>query len=157
MQTTRSSLLLRIKDRRDGAAWRQFDGIYRPMLYRFAIARGLADAEAEDVVQFCMAAIQEQIHSFEYDPSKGRFKGWLRTLVNNRIRNMMRDRHERPAESGVFQRPAEQLTPDEEFDRLWMVEHLKHAMGLVQSEVGETCPARILVSCQARGLGTNRI
>ncbi|HUN82661.1 MAG TPA: sigma-70 family RNA polymerase sigma factor [Phycisphaerae bacterium] len=138
MQTTRASLLLRIKDRRDDTAWRQFDEIYRPMLYHFALSRGLKDAEAEDVVQYCMAAVQEQIHAFDYDPTKGRFKGWLRTLVNNRIRNLLRGKHEQPAESGVFQRPADQETPEEEFDRLWMVEHLKHALRAVQAEVGDT-------------------
>lgn len=138
MQTTRCSLLLRIKNRQDDASWRQFDEIYRPMLYQFAISRGLKDAEAEDVVQFCMAAIQEQIHAFDYDPSRGRFKGWLRTLVNNRVRNLVRNKHEQPAESAVFQRPAQQATPEEEFDRLWMIEHLKHAMRAVQAEVGET-------------------
>ena len=135
MQTTRVSLLLRIKDRRDADAWRLFDDIYRPMLYRFATLRGLQDAEAEDVVQHCMSAIQEHIATFEYDPRKGRFKGWLRTLVNNRIRNLRRDVHERPAESGVFARPSDEATPEELFDRVWMAEHVRHALNLVQSEV----------------------
>ena len=38
MDTTRPSLLLRIRDRGDAGAWRTFDAIYRPMLYRFALA-----------------------------------------------------------------------------------------------------------------------
>ena len=98
-QITRASLLLRIKDRSDAQAWHEFDVLYRPMLNRFARSRGLNDADAEDVVQHCMMAVQKHIAHFEYDPTQGRFKGWLRTLVNNRIRNLLRDRKEALAES----------------------------------------------------------
>jgi RNA polymerase sigma-70 factor (ECF subfamily) len=139
MQTTRASLLVRIKDRRNSAAWGEFDAIYRPMLHRFAMSRGLDDAAAEDVVQQCMTAIQEHIEGFDYDPTKGRFKGWLRTLVNNRVRNWARDRHERPAESQDFKRDqAREPSPEEAFDNLWMEEHLRHALRLVRDEVDQT-------------------
>lgn len=138
MQTTRASLLVRIKDRRNSAAWGEFDAIYRPMLHRFAIMRGLDDASAEDVVQQCMTAIHNHIEGFDYDPSKGRFKGWLRTLVNNRIRNLARDRHDRPAESQDFkQDQAREPSPEEAFDHIWMEEHLKHALRLVRDEVDQ--------------------
>jgi RNA polymerase sigma-70 factor (ECF subfamily) len=138
MHTTRASLLVRIKDRRNSAAWEEFDAIYRPMLYRFAMSRGLDDASAEDVVQQCMAAIHEHIGGFEYDPTRGRFKGWLRTLVNNRVRNLLRDRHGRPADSQDFKRDqAREPSPEEAFDNVWMEEHLKHALRLVRDEVDE--------------------
>lgn len=138
METTRVSLLLRIKNKGDQIAWTEFDHIYRPLLYRFATARGLDHSAAEDIVQQCLTAIHQHIEGFEYDPRKGRFKGWLRTMVNNRIRNMMRDRHERPAESQVFRAAAsKECTPDELFDQIWMDEHLKHALRLVQQEVEE--------------------
>lgn len=137
MQTTRASLLVRVKDKKDSAAWREFDGIYRPMLHRFATARGLDHASAEDVVQHCMAAIAGHIASFDYDPRKGRFKGWLRTLVNNRVRNLLRNRHEEVAESKDFKRDQQQEpSPEAVFDRLWMEEHLRHCLQLVRDEVG---------------------
>ena len=90
MDTTRATLLERIRDRADTNAWGQFDAIYRPMLMRFAQGRGLSLSQAEDVTQHCMAAVHKHIDEFEYDPSKGRFRGWLRTLVNNRVRDMGR-------------------------------------------------------------------
>jgi RNA polymerase sigma-70 factor (ECF subfamily) len=128
--------LLRIQNRADATAWREFDAIYRPLLHRYAKARGLDDAEAEDVTQHCMAAISAHIGSFEYDPAKGRFKGWLRTLVNNRVRNLIRDRRERIAESKDFKRvQVRELAPDEVFDRLWRKAHLKHCLELVRAEV----------------------
>jgi RNA polymerase sigma factor (sigma-70 family) len=138
MDVTRVSLLVRIKDGRDAAAWGEFDAIYRPMLYRFALAYGAGQAEAEDVVQHCMTAIHEHISGFEYDPKKGRFKGWLRTLVNNRIRNLLRGRRDRIAESGEFAALAARDAPPEDiFEKVWMDEHLKHSLIQVKQEVEE--------------------
>lgn len=139
MDTTRASLLFRVKDLRDAAAWAEFDSIYRPLLERFARRCGLRDAEVEDLVQQCMAAIQQHIGGFEYDASKGRFKGWLRTMLNNRVRNLRRGRHDRPAETGELTAlPTREPEPDEVFDKLWMEEHLRHCLRQIRSEVDET-------------------
>lgn len=139
MDTTRASLLMRIKDPANATAWRDFDAIYRPMLHRFATLRGLDDSTAEDVVQHCMASVHQHIRSFEYDPSRGRFKSWLRTMVNNRIRNLHRDRHEDEAKTQDFRRSQDrEPSPEEAFDKLWMEEHLRHAMEELHKEVGDS-------------------
>ena len=139
MDTTRATLLERIRDREDAAAWRQFDSIYRPMLMQFALGKGLDHAQAEDVTQHCMSAIHKHIDGFDYDPKKGRFKGWLRTLVNNRIRDMHRGRKEQPAASAVFKATPDSAEPPEElFDRVWREEHLKQCIRLVRSKVKES-------------------
>ena len=75
----------------------------RPRRHLFAGRWGLGQVDAEDVVQHCMAAIGEHIRSFDYDPRKGRFKGWLRTLVNNRVRNQWRKKREQIGETKDFQ------------------------------------------------------
>jgi RNA polymerase sigma-70 factor (ECF subfamily) len=137
--TTRPSLLLRLRNRDDHYAWVEFDTIYRPMLLRFGRGMGLDESNAEEVVQNCMAAILKHIGSFEYDPSRGRFKSWLRTMVNNRIRNVFRDRHERQAATHEFNRAdSAQVAPEELFDRLWRQEHVRYCLELVKSEVNGT-------------------
>lgn len=139
MQTTRPSLLLRIRDPRDAAAWEVFDSIYRPMLRRYALSRGLLDAEAEDIAQQCLTEVLRRIGDFEYDAAKGRFKGWLKTMVANRVRNLWRDRRERQADTAVFERDASpEPSPDESFEKLWMQEHLWHCFRAVQAQVDET-------------------
>lgn len=136
MDTTRKTLLQRVRDSADHRAWREFDGLYRPMLQRFAQSSGLRDTEAEEVAQHCMAAIATHIRTFEYDPSKGRFRGWLRTLVNNHIRNQRARRREQGASTDVFNVvPDDTPLPDERFEEIWLDEHLKHAMRLLQKEV----------------------
>ncbi len=138
MDTTHGSLLGRIRDPRNQDAWREFDAIYRPMLYRFARARGLKDADAEDVAQYCLAAIQKYIQDFQYDPSKGRFKSWLRTMVKNRVLMVMRKAGVDLAESKDLRRPQQrEQSPEETFDELWMQEHLKHALDQISHEVAD--------------------
>ncbi len=45
--STRISLLKRVKDPDDAAAWREFHALYAPLLFRYARARALAlDADA---------------------------------------------------------------------------------------------------------------
>jgi len=136
MDTTRPSLLLRIRDRGDADAWHTFDEIYRPMLYRFARARGLSCADAEEVSQHCLTVISERIAEFSYDRRKGRFKGWLRTLVNNRVRNLLRDRREYQQATGdLDHRQEREPEPAEAFERIWLEEHLWHCLRQLRSEV----------------------
>ena len=138
MHTTRASLLIRIKDSSDATAWTDFDAIYRPMLIRFAASRGLDRGAAEEIAQQCMVTISDHIKGFDYDPKKGRFKGWLRTMVGNRVRNHFRDRREKGAESHDFQRDQyRELSPDEAFDKIWLEEHLRHCLHRVRAEEGD--------------------
>jgi RNA polymerase sigma-70 factor (ECF subfamily) len=131
--------LLRIRDRSDVNAWRAFDAIYRPMLHRFARARGLKEDDAEDVVQHCLTAIYDHIDQFTYDPRKGRFKSWLRTMVNNRVRDLLRSRREYQGGTRDFERLEQrELTPDDVFEKIWMEEHLAHCLRELRSEVEET-------------------
>ena len=90
MEATRASLLARIRNVHDTQAWREFDSIYRPMLYRFARSRGLDRASAEDVVQRCMAAVVRQAPTFQYQASKGKFRNWLRKVAENKVRDLLR-------------------------------------------------------------------
>lgn len=139
MDTTRPSLLIRIRDGKDQDAWREFDSIYRPMLHSFAGASGLSASDAEELAQQCMMLIHRYIGSFEYDPSKGRFKSWLRTIVSNRTKNLHRDRREFQGESRQFgQTPDGRQTPEELFDIVWRREHLKHCVRMAQAEVEES-------------------
>lgn len=140
MDTTRPSLLLRIRDRSDTDAWRAFDAIYRPMLRRFARARGLCEEDAEDVTQHCLTALVKHVREFAYDPSRGRFKSWLRTLVNNRVRDLFRARRSGVPRTGELERQQEtkQRSPEQVFDQIWLEEHLWHCLRELHDEVEES-------------------
>ncbi len=135
-EQTNPSLLRMIKDRGNREAWSQFDALYRPMLGRFARSYGLKEADVDDVVQHCMTALCMKIDEFTYDPTRGRFKGWLRTMVNNRCRDLMRMRGNLPVELEAAERVTSVSdTPEDAFERIWMDEHLSHCVRLIQNEV----------------------
>lgn len=139
MDTTRKSLLLRVKDKGDTLAWREFDAIYRPMLRRFTRRCGLSDADAEDITQQCMLSLMEHISRFDYDPEKGRFKSYLRTIAINYVRKRHRKKREKEAVSQDLKKTQHrEPSPEAVFEKLWLDEHLKHCLSLIKPEVEES-------------------
>jgi RNA polymerase sigma factor (sigma-70 family) len=96
---TRYSLLLRVRDPADGPAWGEFCTLYEPVVYRMARRFGLQDADARDLMQEVLAAVAGAIQSWEPDPSRGRFRTWLYTIVRNKTIAAMRRR--RPGDRGT--------------------------------------------------------
>src|SRR5207245_5257494 len=84
---TRPSLLVRLRDARDELAWSQFVEIYAPLVYGFARKHGLQDADAADVTQDVLRSVAGAAKKLEYDPQRGSFRGWLFTVVRNRLRD----------------------------------------------------------------------
>jgi RNA polymerase sigma-70 factor (ECF subfamily) len=82
---TRPSLLVRLRDRQDGDAWRQFVDLYAPLIYGLARKRGLQDADAADVTQEVFRAVSGAIQAFQYDRGRGSFRGWLYTIARNKL------------------------------------------------------------------------
>jgi len=91
---TRLSLLLRLRDLQDRQAWAQFVEVYAPLLYGYLRKRGLQDADAADLTQACLRQVAARVGTFEYDPRRGTFRGWLFTIVRNQLRDF-RDRPRR--------------------------------------------------------------
>ncbi len=86
---TRLSLLVRLRDARDDGAWSQFVDIYAPLVFGFARKQGLQDADAADLTQDVLQAVSGGIRRFDYDPRRGSFRGWLFTVVRNKLRNFL--------------------------------------------------------------------
>ncbi len=82
---TRQSLLSRLRDCGDDADWREFFENYWRLIYNVARKSGLADAEAQDVVQSTFIYLTRKMPKFQYDPARGSFKSWLRVITRSRI------------------------------------------------------------------------
>ena len=102
---TRKSLLVRLKHLSDQTSWKEFFDIYWKLIYGAAMKAGLKDDEAQDVVQETLLTVTKKIKEFEYDPAKGKFKGWLLNITRWRIADQFRkripaDRPAAPTEEG---------------------------------------------------------
>jgi|WetSurMetagenome_2_1015567.scaffolds.fasta_scaffold82303_2 RNA polymerase sigma factor (sigma-70 family) len=146
--STRITLLRRVKDPDDAAAWREFHALYAPLLFRYARARGLSVADAEEVRDQCLATLSRAMAKFDYDRDKGRFRNWLRRIVNNRVANFVRVHRERIAESHEARAlPDPQPSPDDLWEREWRYQHLLHCVEQVRDVVSERsyCAFRMLL------------
>ena len=123
-ESTRPSLLIRIRDLDDVEAWTQFADIYGPLVFRFARTRGLQAADAADLTQEVLRRVAESIGRFDYDRNLGRFRGWLFTVAGNKLKNFLasRRRHVRGSgDSAVKQildnQPAAKQDEQQQWDR----------------------------------------
>lgn len=82
---TRPSLLLRLRDLQDAAAWQTFTEVYAPLLYRWCRRHGLQEADAADVSQDVLAQVAKSIRSFEYQPDRGKFRNWLGVVLRSKL------------------------------------------------------------------------
>jgi RNA polymerase sigma-70 factor (ECF subfamily) len=84
---TRASLLVRLRDPLDAAAWGQFVDLYAPLIYGYVRKQGLQDADAADLCQDVLAAVAGAVGRLDYDPARGAFRNWLFTVVRRKLAN----------------------------------------------------------------------
>ena len=82
---TSHSLIFRVKNPADGAAWTEFLGIYQPVVFRMARRRGLQDADAQDVMQQVFLSISKSIEGWVPGDLQPPFRAWLTTIARNAI------------------------------------------------------------------------
>jgi len=123
---TRPSLLIRLRDHQDHAAWGQFVEVYAPLIYGYLRKHGLQDADAADLTQICLRQVAAHVGSLEYDPRRDSFRGWLFTIVRNRLRNFRdqpRRLHQGSGDSGVQRLLENQAAPEPDEALEWEREY----------------------------------
>src|SRR5688572_29502530 len=63
--------------------WEAVHRRYREVILAWCQRRELSHACAEDVAQEIWIKLLSQLHS--YDPTRGRFRSWLKAVVNNAL------------------------------------------------------------------------
>jgi len=83
---TSSTLLCRIQEQ-DAEAWKRFVDLYTPLVSRWCQAAGLQAADGEDIRQNVFQAVSRAVGSFHHDAERGSFRGWLKAITRNKIRD----------------------------------------------------------------------
>jgi RNA polymerase sigma-70 factor (ECF subfamily) len=86
---TRSSLIAGLKEF-SAERWRNFVLVYSPLLKYWIQRKRVPPAAVDDVLQESLQSIVAGIESFERDAARGRFRGWLRTIVERRVADHFR-------------------------------------------------------------------
>ena len=141
---TRASLLVRLRDPRDEAAWREFVDLYAPLIYHYLCKRGLQDADAVDLSQEVISAVAGAVGRLDYDPQRGTFRGWLFTVVRRKLANWRRAQKHRPRGSGdtATHRRLEQCPAAEGTEADWEAEWQERVYAWAREQVqGEVSAA----------------
>jgi RNA polymerase sigma factor (sigma-70 family) len=136
---TRDSLLVRLGDPADEAAWREFLEIYRPLIYRLACRKGLQDADAEDVTQQALLAVAGAIGRWRKGEFDGSFRAWLSCITCNLMTNFVARSRWRGVGGTSFAKMLLEQPVDDESSRLlvqqeYQAELFRWAAGRVRGE-----------------------
>lgn len=134
---THASLLLRLANPGDGAAWTDFVDRYGELIRRFSRQRGLQASDADDVTQDVLVSLTKAMPGFRYDPEKGRFRSYLKTVVVRAIarRSCQKDpatpleRVEELTRAGL-----EDSSVEAAWEAEWRRYHVRTAMGTIEKE-----------------------
>jgi RNA polymerase sigma-70 factor (ECF subfamily) len=128
-ESTRPSLLIRVRDPRDDEAWRQFVEVYGPLIYHFARKQGLQDADADDLTQTVLQGVSRTIRALEYNPQQGSFRGWLLGAVRNQLQKFRQHQSKTvpgSGDTGLQAILSEQPNRDADEEMTWEHEYQRH-------------------------------
>jgi len=109
--------------------WGIFVDRYGPIICGFARNAGLPSSEADDIMQTVLFNFFKVADRFEYDPSKGRFRGYLKRITLNAIRQRYRKKQVKNLDThgmNIAEDPRDDL--EAVFDREWAEHLLSEAM-----------------------------
>lgn len=118
---TRISLLHRIVDKTDSAAWMDFCAIYETAIYRIARKYGLQDADAREVSQEVLLRVSRRIESFDTTQS-GRFRAWLSTVARHSTIDLLRRRPREKTLDSLTQHEFQELPANENDMQVFAIE-----------------------------------
>ncbi len=135
-ESTHPSLLVRVRDPQDAEAWREFDQRYRDLVLRYSCRMGLGYWDAEEVRQLVMIRLASALRQFEYDPAKGKFRGYLARVIRSALQEHARlqDRQPRAMKSGELESLPDESSPtwEEAFESEWIMHHYRLALAKVR-------------------------
>jgi RNA polymerase sigma-70 factor (ECF subfamily) len=141
---TSRSLLGRVKAD-DPAAWERLVALYGPLVVQWCRGWGLREQDAADVFQEVFQAVATHVAGFRKEREGDTFRGWLRAITRNKVRDHFRRRGRQPegvggteAQDRLAELPAP-VAPDEDGAAVEEEERglFRRALELIRQEFAE--------------------
>ena len=116
--------------------WAHFRTRYAPVVAGFARNLGVRPQDVDDVIQDVFLGFFSVSNKFAYDPAKGRFRGYLKTVTLNAIRGRS-GRRARVNEVALSDLPDDAPQLDEQWDRAWEEHVMRRAVEATRAEYAE--------------------
>ena len=96
---TSRTLIASVQQQQEGA-WERFVEVYEPAISAFLRAKGVQDADADDILQETLRGVAKGIANWQADPQRGTFHNWLFTLTRRKLVDFWRRQAGQPQGSG---------------------------------------------------------
>lgn len=139
---TRGSLLIRLnagETLERELSWETFYERYVPLIKGFARRAGAGEEEADDIAHEVMANFFKAAARFEYNPSVGRFRGYLKACTLNAMRSRwrrQRDQVDVDASTGLA--VEDEAYAELEWEQEWVRAAISRALDLVKRNTSMT-------------------
>ncbi len=139
MYTTRRTLLQKVNDGSQ-VAWEDFQNTYSSLIRLRGKDRGLANHELDDLIQDVLLSLFKQNSIFKYDNSKGRFRDYLKTIIDRRSFDLIRKRKNaseslNDPNSSIVLSSDDHERAEKHWQEEWQNHILNQALLLIEQEV----------------------
>jgi RNA polymerase sigma-70 factor (ECF subfamily) len=137
LDQTSISLLGRLQQSNDQAAWDRLVQLYAPLLKQWIRTFDVQEADADDLVQEVLSVVVRELPQFERQRA-GSFRAWLRQVLVNRLRNFWRSRQHRPQATGatsVLERLQELEDDASQLSRTWDEQHDRETLARLMEQI----------------------
>lgn len=121
----------------DNVSWEKFYQTCRPLVFLRANDFHLNQKQKEELLQSVVCVFFTECQKFEYDPEKGRFRDYLKTIVSRQIYKLLK---EKDRSSNSFIPIGEELFPDYSMEETWNKEWRNHFLKNSLRKLKETFP-----------------
>lgn len=131
MDETSLSLLARLRHSPESENWNRLVELYAPLLQAWLRKYDVQESDADDLVQEVLLAVAKDLGKFDHGGQPGAFRGWLKAILVNRLRNFWRARDRRPqarGDSDIDQRLAELDDPASAMSQVWNRQHDQYVL-----------------------------
>ena len=118
-------------------AWHSFHKKYQPIIAGFARNANLPTSDIDDLIQEIFSKFIQIVNDFEYDPSKGRFRGFLKTMTVNAVRSKQRKKKEQEMPELAEPASSAEVSLESSFEKEWAHGILRRAFVEVRNQFEE--------------------
>lgn len=134
---THATLLARLAAGAEADVWNEFVDRYGQLIRSFARRQGLQPADVDDVLQEVLVALTRVMPGFEYDPAKGKFRSYLKTITLRAVFRKRGERRGRVDLSDLDDRTraaGEDQAVEQAWETEWQQYHVRLAMKTIDAE-----------------------
>lgn len=135
-RSTHASLLQSLAQGPRSESWSRFCEQYGELIRGFARRQGLQPGDCEDVLQDVLMSLIRDLPKFQYDPARGRFRGYLKTITLHVIYNRARRASPQELDTQVADAEAD-AGIDAAWEAEWRGHHVRQAMRAIDAEFND--------------------